>query len=84
MKREEIGGEVPQIKGKVAILMSSMVFTLSDHPPCCSNCSTSDLMSWSWEVLRSVNETIYHCNTLIQHSFESLGIKHRNQSSPDL
>lgn len=72
VKREEIGSEGPQIKIKIAVPASSLVFPLPDHPPCCSNCTTSDLMSWVWKVLRPVNETVYHCNTLTQYLIEHL------------
>ena len=80
VKREEIGSEAPQIKFKFAVPTSSLVSTLADHPPHCSNCATSDLMSWVWDIRRPVNETVYHCNTLIRYLIEHLFSKLRNKT----
>ena len=80
VKREEIGSEAPQIKFKFAVPTSSLGSTLADHPPHCSNRATSDLMSWVWDVRRPVNETVYHCNTLIRYLIEHLFWKLRNRT----
>lgn len=81
VKREEIRSEAPQIKIKFVVptcFSGLHAGRPSPTPPL--NCATSDPTSWVWDVQRPVNETVYHCNTLIRNLIEHLFWKLRDKT----